>query len=173
MFPSFEVEKFLISCGADVNALNDNRSTPLHLVVNTESYDPNVRGASSIQFYCEYKVQGKYNAQYSLNIQMVEHLLEQGAHLDQLDKSNRSPLALLLAKPYLGFSPLSHLSLKCMTARVIGQHRIPYTSSDLPRELVKFVDLHRPQLPDGDVEGYYWGLNIRSGAKPLRLLNED
>ena len=71
--------------------------------------------------------------------------------------------------------PVSHLSLKCLTARVIGQYRIPYTTDDLPRELVDFVDLHRPQLPDADIEGFFWGQSVRPGAaaKPLRMVLEN
>lgn len=42
MFPSFEVAKYLIECGANVNEINDSRATPLHVVVSNENFNAQV-----------------------------------------------------------------------------------------------------------------------------------
>lgn len=39
VFPSLDVARFLISCGADANSVNDNRALALHLVVSNDDFD--------------------------------------------------------------------------------------------------------------------------------------
>lgn len=77
----------------------------------------------------------------------MELLLSNGAHLDQLDQQNQSPLAALQSKKQLaglGLLPLEHVSLKCIVARAVCKYGIPYGDGDLPRELSEFIELHRP-----------------------------
>src|ERR1700743_3349236 len=77
--------------------------------------------------------------------QVVELLLQEGAHVDQLDVNNQSPMNVLLQKPSFNFDSLNHIGLKCLCARAIGVNQIVYTSQDLPRELEIFVERHRPK----------------------------
>jgi len=114
VFPSFDVTEFLIGCGADVNAVNDNRALPLHHAVTQEDIDPRI----------------------------VDLLLKHGSHVDQLDNANQNPLDILRRRP--GFPLLEHISLKCMAAKAVCDHRISYTPQDLPRELCSFVAIHCP-----------------------------
>ena len=58
----YEIAKLLIAAGADVNALNDQKSTPLH------------------------------EAACLKNVKMARFLLEKGAHPDARDKDNETPL---------------------------------------------------------------------------------
>jgi len=117
VFPNFEVAKFMIDCGADVNALNDARQTPLHIVLNGDNYDQRT----------------------------VEYLLQFGADPDQFDRSNRSPLVTLVSRPYPGFTPMTFTSLKCLSARALGRApEVKYNDDDIPKELLKFIELHRP-----------------------------
>jgi len=116
VFPSLEVARFLINCGADVNSVNDSRALPLHLVVSNDDFDP----------------------------KLVDLLLHHGSHVDQLDNLNHNPLAVLQSRPGIGFSPLDHISLKCLSARVLCEHVISFQPEDLPRELIQFVEIHRP-----------------------------
>lgn len=84
---------------------------------------------------------------FSNLFQIVELLLENGAHLDQLDQQNQSPLAVLQSKKQLaglGLLPLEHVSLKCIVARAVCKYGITYGDGDLPRELGRFIELHRP-----------------------------
>jgi hypothetical protein len=120
VFPSYDVTKFLIDCGADINAINDANATPLHHVTCNDNFNP----------------------------QVVDLLLQEGAHVDQLDVHNQSPLKVLLEKPNFSFDPLNHIGLKCLAARAIGANHIIYNSDDLPRELAIFVERHRPKRPD-------------------------
>lgn len=76
---------------------------------------------------------------------MVELLLKHGAHVDQLDNSNQSPMNILCVKPSFAFNPLQHIGLKCLAARAIGIHQIRYGVADLPKELDDFVECHRPK----------------------------
>ncbi len=48
MFPNREVAKLLIDCGADVNAQNESKSTPLHVASIAYNYDGTVRINSEI-----------------------------------------------------------------------------------------------------------------------------
>lgn len=82
--------------------------------------------------------------------QIAQFLVDSGAHIDQLDRANKSPLGQLLATPYTGFLPLSHISLKCLSAKAIGTSGIPYSPKELPRELAEFLKLHLPMPPVGD-----------------------
>jgi len=118
VFPSYDVTEFLISCGADINAVNDNRALPLHHAVQQEGIDPKI----------------------------VNLLLKHGSHVDQLDNANQNPLDILRRRP--GFPVLEHISLKCMAAKAVCESRISYTPQDLPRELCAFVAIHCPTAPE-------------------------
>lgn len=85
----------------------------------------------------------------------MELLLENGAHLDQLDQQNQSPLTVLQSKKQLsglGLLPLEHVSLKCIAARAVCKYGLTYGDGDLPRELCHFIELHRPTKKLSNVE---------------------
>ena len=83
-------------------------------------------------------------------IQIVDLLLENGAHADQLDNQNHSALEILQSRArWFEFSPLQHLTLKCIASRAVCLMGMRFAPGDLPRELEQFVELHRPtQLDD-------------------------
>lgn len=38
IFPNYNVVKLLLDCGADVNCINESKSTPLHVASNPYNY---------------------------------------------------------------------------------------------------------------------------------------
>jgi hypothetical protein len=74
--------------------------------------------------------------------------LKNGAHIDQLDNFNLNPMLILQKTPNVGFSVQEHVTLKCITARAVCAFKVSYNDGDLPKELEKFVELHRPSLED-------------------------
>jgi len=74
-------------------------------------------------------------------------LLKAGAHIDQLDVQNQRPLEALDRRqiPGLEYSPIDHITLKCLSARAVCAYDIPFCSEELPRELETFLELHRPK----------------------------
>lgn len=82
--------------------------------------------------------------------QLVDLLLSSGSHVDQLDNSNQNPLAILQSRSGIGFSALEHISLKCLSAQSICKYNIAFKPEDLPRELMHYVEIHRPtpMVPD-------------------------
>lgn len=133
--------KYLISCGADVSEVNNFRSLPLHLIVSCDDFSPKVLRQSKANLcsdlitYC---------------FQLVKLLLHHGSHVDQLDNENRNPLAIIKARGNADFSCLSHISLKCIAARAVTTYNVPFLPTDLPKELVSFVEIHRPSPQSED-----------------------
>lgn len=112
-FPSAAVVSFLLECGAPVNATNDKGSSPLFM-------------ASQDLLFKE---------------EIVEVLLKAGGHVDQVTASGDRPSRNLRLNPKCHISILSYTSLKCLAARVIQKHRIPY-AGEVPKHLEAFVKMH-------------------------------
>ncbi|KAG6464429.1 hypothetical protein O3G_MSEX014505 [Manduca sexta] len=120
VFPSVNVVRLLLQCGASVCTRNEARSTPLHVAA----------------------------IPYNFSTELVEALLEGGAHLDQPNKFGDSAAELVALNRGSRVRVLQHVSLACLAARALlsacaraGQPP-PYAA--LPATLVAFLDLHRP-----------------------------
>jgi Fem-1 family protein b len=111
--------RLLIDCGADVDALNSNRKTPLHLVVQN-------RTSSNV-------------------LEIVDLLCNAGAHLDYVNKNGQTPLQSLRSYrcdmiEYLK-EKMSVIRLKCLCARIVRQQQFPIENI-LCTSLVNFVQKH-------------------------------
>jgi len=108
------VVKLLLEAGAPVNAVNSGGNTPLHAAV----FEPPEPGRSD-------------------RSEIIDLLLQHGAHVDATNDARRSASDLLA--PDVVFN---HVSLQCRAARAIRRdHQLPYRRL-LPTMLADFVDRH-------------------------------
>ncbi|XP_051545943.1 protein fem-1 homolog B [Myxocyprinus asiaticus] len=119
-FPNAQVTKLLIDCGAEVNAVDHDGNSPLHLIV-------------------------QYNRPISDFLTLhaiIISLVEAGAHTDMTNKQKKTPLD----KSTTGVSEIllktqMKMSLKCLAARAVQQHKILYRDQ-IPKSLEEFVEFH-------------------------------
>jgi len=112
-FPSVEVTKLLVECGAKINALNVNSDAPLHTASQVGNYRQEI----------------------------VETLLTNGAHIDSRNGRGQRPLDMLKHIPDCKINPLMYLTLRCLAASVIAQNKLPY-KREIPTILEEFIESH-------------------------------
>lgn len=112
-FPSVEVTRLLVECGAKINAMNSTANTPLH----TAALSGNFRQ------------------------EIVEILLDNGAHIDARNSVSQRPTDMLRLIPECKTNPLQYTTLKCLAARVIAQNQLPY-KQEIPAMLEGFIEAH-------------------------------
>lgn len=115
VFPNELVVKLLLDCGMNVNAKNEAKSTALHVAVQPYNYSNRI----------------------------IHLLLENGADLDQPNKSDERPFNLIAGNPINTIPLINYMNLRCMAATVISKYKIPYRNQ-LPKLLEKFVSQHEP-----------------------------
>ncbi|KZC08594.1 Protein fem-1 like protein A [Dufourea novaeangliae] len=113
IFPHLGVVKLLLECGANVNAMNIKRTTPLHI-------------ASS-----------RFNFENSL----IKLLLDYGAHIDVVDRTGETPIQMIVSNSAIKMNLANYMSLKCWAARAILKCGIQWT--ELPVSLHQFVQFHK------------------------------
>ncbi|XP_022074196.1 protein fem-1 homolog B [Acanthochromis polyacanthus] len=119
-FPNAQVTKLLLDCGAQVNAVDHEGNTPLHVIV-------------------------QYNRPISDFLTLhaiIINLVEAGAHTDMTNKQKKTPLD----KSTTGVSEIllktqMKMSLKCLAARAVRHHQITY-HNQIPKTLEEFVEFH-------------------------------
>ncbi|GLH16560.1 Protein fem-1 homolog B [Gryllus bimaculatus] len=115
-FPCASAARLLIECGADVNAMDIKRDTPLHIIAAHR----NGYVASSI----------------------ISLLINAGAHVDVVNVLGETPFD--IAYTDLALDILQSqipLSLKCLAAKVVMDYDIAY-ENEVPRTLIEFIELH-------------------------------
>ena len=119
-FPNALLCKTFLTCGAKVDTLDKDNSSPLHLII-----------ASS------YK-----GTDFATLHEIVKCLCDNGAHADMYDIDNKVAMnnddidsLKNLLRSY------SKISLSCIAARAIKGHKLKYRSS-IPASLQNFIDLH-------------------------------
>uniref|UniRef100_A0A1B0BWH6 SOCS box domain-containing protein n=1 Tax=Glossina palpalis gambiensis TaxID=67801 RepID=A0A1B0BWH6_9MUSC len=115
IFPDASVIKFLLDCGMNVNAKNEVKSTPLHIAAQP----------------------------YNFSNEIISLLLNNGADLDQPNKSDERPFNLIASNPANTVSLMNYITLKCLAATVISRYRIPY-KEEIPKCLEDFLKHHEP-----------------------------
>lgn len=116
VFPKQEVIKLLLDCGANVNARNETKSTPLHVA----------------------------SVAYNFRCSLVQMLLDYGAHIDQPNSSRECPSVKIAQNPLNYIHLLNYVTLKCLCATTVIKHNIPY-ENQIPKTLETFVKLHDPK----------------------------
>ncbi|XP_060536135.1 protein fem-1 homolog B isoform X2 [Cylas formicarius] len=119
-FPCAETARLLIKCGADVNAMDNERNTPLHIIVNYHNAISDFTTLHSI----------------------ITDLAKNGAHVDIVNNKGETPLessttgvAEIILKTHI------KLNLKCLAANAIKINHVPY-QGQVPSSLEEFIELH-------------------------------
>ncbi|XP_026286957.1 protein fem-1 homolog B [Frankliniella occidentalis] len=120
-FPCAVTAKLLIQTGADVNAMDKNRNTPLHVIV---SFQRPLREFMTIHT-------------------IIMDLTSAGAHQDICNIKGETPYDATTGVAELILRTQAKLSLKCLAAKVVKAHNIPYIGQ-VPITLESFIELHGP-----------------------------
>lgn len=118
-YPCWMTTRLLIDCGADVDALDSNKNTPLHVLA------------------------GQIPSSNVLKI--IDLLCNAGAHLDYVNRNEKTPVeSVPLYHPMMieNLKKKMDISrLKCLCARVIRQQNFSIENI-LSTSLVSFVQIH-------------------------------
>lgn len=108
--------QLLLQCGADVNAMDSCRNTPLHLAVFLDLQ--------------------------SIDVAILHLLCDAGAHLDYANDSGQTALDLVVHLSTRNFlEKRNRISLKCLCARFIRLKSVPYHGK-LSSSLTDFIQRH-------------------------------
>lgn len=113
IFPNASVVKYLLMCGADVNTVDDELCTPLHIATYKHNFDQS--GVSAL-------------------------LLEHGAHIDQKSLDGSRPILQIRAIDS-EFDTMKYISLKCLAAQAVVMHNVRYNGL-VPDEIDEFLKIH-------------------------------
>ncbi|XP_053596423.1 protein fem-1 homolog B-like isoform X1 [Microplitis demolitor] len=126
-FPCCATAKLLIECGADVNAMDNDRNTPLHVIV---AYEKPISDFLTLHG-------------------IVVELINAGAHVDTVNSEGKTPYdAATTGVAEIVLRSQTQLSLKCMAAKAVKTYGLSYTGY-VPRSLESFIELHGPGLNQG------------------------
>ena len=119
LFPNTLICKTLLKCGADANAQDENKQTPLHVIAKTGKHASDV-----------------------LVRKISERLIQDGAHTDACTKSGASVVDVATCDTATDIVK-SHMELRlsCIAAIAVMRHKIPYQGV-IPSSLLHFVKLH-------------------------------
>ncbi|GAB0097965.1 Protein fem-1 homolog CG6966 [Sergentomyia squamirostris] len=113
-FPSPLLARALLQVGADPNAKDEGGNTPLHFAALARPCPAS----------------------------LAQTLVDHGAHLDAKNSDGETFESLLQGQQLRELvNPVKYTSLKCLAARTIQKHRIPYRN-EVPRALYEFIESH-------------------------------
>ncbi|UJR14476.1 hypothetical protein I4U23_001473 [Adineta vaga] len=114
-YPCLYTVRTLLLCGADIDANNTKRNTPLHIFISNS---------------------------YELNESIFQLLCAYDAHLDWVNIFNETPLDLISDSRIKELLKVkTQLKLKCLCARLIQKEQIPFREN-IAHSLVTFVERH-------------------------------
>lgn len=119
-FPCSLTANFLIRLGADVNARDNCRNTPLHIIVGYN----------------------KPISDFMTLFVIIARLIEFGAHTDAVNCKGETPKDVAsTGVAEILLQHLSTLSLKCLAARAVKNYGLQY-SGVVPKDLESFIEMH-------------------------------
>lgn len=119
IFPCKLLARMFLDCGANIDALDSSRNTPLHVITNAKLNE----------------------TRESTRQEITEMLIHRGAHCDIANSKFQTPFHLSSGSTLSTLIYHSNVSLKCLSSRCIRKNKIPYKSF-VPKCLEAFVDLH-------------------------------
>ena len=119
-FPCLDTAKLLLQAGFNVNAINNEGNTPLHLAVNLKPKSDKIH----------------------LITTLLEVLFDGGAHDDFVNNDGETPADMAETdEALLILSERRKLELKCISARAVKKFGIPYLGV-VPKTLEKYISMH-------------------------------
>merc|ERR1719334_563391 len=119
-FPCASTSKLLLQAGADPQATDRAKNTPLHIIVNYK------------------KIVSDFLTLHAI----VMALLEAGAHIDAVNAAGQTPLsAAATGVAEIILKSQSKMSLKCLAAQSIRKYNINYVGQ-VPKALESFIYIH-------------------------------
>lgn len=73
--------------------------------------------------------------------QLVQLLLDHGAHLDQPNRAGDCPAIFVAVNPLNNVHLLNYVTLRCLAATAVCKYKIPY-QGQIPATLETFVKFH-------------------------------
>uniref|UniRef100_A0A182NI17 Sex-determining protein fem-1 n=1 Tax=Anopheles dirus TaxID=7168 RepID=A0A182NI17_9DIPT len=128
-FPCVDTVKLLLKCGAPVDVVDSDRNTPLHTLTSTLQTAVVRMADSNVK---------------SVVKEITEIFIEAGIHLDAVNADGLKASQVCVQSCVAAFIKSYEtraINLRCLAARTIAQHRIPYRKL-IPRQLEAFVQLH-------------------------------
>jgi hypothetical protein len=119
-YPCHKTVSLLLQCGANIDAIDSRRNTPLHLIAQRKDHIENV-------------------------LFIINLLCDSGrAHPDCVNDRGQTPLESALniyVKEHLR-AKIGVGRLKCLCARLIRQQEIPFQNYQFSSSLVNFIEKH-------------------------------
>lgn len=75
--------------------------------------------------------------------QLIQLLLDYGAHLDTPNKTGDTPARLISSNSLNSINLVKYLTLQCHAAQAICKYGLKTESTELPVTLHQFLELHR------------------------------
>jgi len=121
-FPCASTSKLLLQAGADPQATDRAKNTPLHVIVSYK------------------KVVSDFLTLHAI----IMALLESGAHIDSVNAASQTPLSsAATGVAEIILSSQSKMSLKCLAAQSIRKYNLNY-EGQVPLSLESFIKIHGP-----------------------------
>lgn len=121
-FPCSSTTKLLIAAGADPQAVDRAKNTPLHVIVLYK------------------KIVSDFLTLHAI----ILALLESGSHIDSVNAAGQTPLAAAATGvAEIILKSQSKMSLKCLAAQSIRKYNLDY-QGQVPKSLENFIHIHGP-----------------------------
>jgi len=121
-FPCSSTTKLLIAAGADPQAVDRAKNTPLHVIVLYK------------------KIVSDFLTLHAI----ILALLESGSHIDSVNAAGQTPLAAAATGvAEIILKSQSKMSLKCLAAQSIRKYNLDY-QGQVPKSLENFIHMHGP-----------------------------
>ncbi|CAF1179103.1 unnamed protein product [Didymodactylos carnosus] len=122
LYPCEASTRLLIQCGADVNAFDQQRNTPLHIIAQWKPVETD----------------GAFRTLQTI----VRLLIDNGAHLDVVNSNDQTPQMCAETKTAETLlKSQTKISLKCITARYVKKLKIDY-QPHVSKTLFDFIEIH-------------------------------